>query len=126
MMRGFKKERIQFLIATDVAARGIDVEGLSFVIQHQLPDAIQYYTHRSGRTARAGRKGVSLTLIEASERGLITKLEQSLGLNFKLGCRPMKKILNQGGNVLSTFTQRRERNSNHVEPMKEVFAKAPF
>ena len=84
VMRGFKKERIQFLIATDVAARGIDVEGLAFVIQHQLPDAIQYYTHRSGRTARAGRKGVSLTLIEASERGQITKLEQSLGLNFTL------------------------------------------
>lgn len=84
VMRGFKKERIQFLIATDVAARGIDVEGLSFVIQHQLPDAMQYYTHRSGRTARAGKKGVSLTLIEPGERGEITKLEQSLGLNFSL------------------------------------------
>ncbi len=84
VMRGFKKERIQFLIATDVAARGIDVEGLSFVIQHQLPDAMQYYTHRSGRTARAGKKGVSLTLIEPGERGQITKLEQSLGVNFSL------------------------------------------
>jgi ATP-dependent RNA helicase DeaD len=84
VMRGFKKERIQYLIATDVAARGIDVEGLSFVIQHQLPDAIQYYTHRSGRTARAGKAGVSLTLIEPGERGQITKLEQSLALNFSL------------------------------------------
>lgn len=84
VMRAFQKERTQFLIATDVAARGIDVEGLSFVIQHQLPDAIQYYTHRSGRTARAGKKGVSLTLIEPGERGQITKLEQSLGLNFSL------------------------------------------
>ncbi|TVP78876.1 MAG: DEAD/DEAH box helicase [Puniceicoccaceae bacterium] len=84
VMRGFKKERIQFLIATDVAARGIDVEGLSFVIQHQLPDAMQYYTHRSGRTARAGKRGVSLTLIEPGERGEITKLEQSLGLNFSV------------------------------------------
>ncbi len=84
VMRAFKKERIQFLIATDVAARGIDIEGLSFVIQHQLPDAMQYYTHRSGRTARAGKKGVSLTLIEPGERAQITKLEQSLGLNFSL------------------------------------------
>lgn len=84
VMRGFQKERIQFLIATDVAARGIDVEGLSFVIQHQLPDAMQYYTHRSGRTARAGKQGFSLTLIEPGERGQITKLEQSLGLNFTL------------------------------------------
>jgi len=84
VMRAFKKERTQFLIATDVAARGIDIEGLSFVIHHQLPDAIQYYTHRSGRTARAGKKGVSLTLIGPGERGQITKLEQSLSLNFSL------------------------------------------
>ena len=54
VMRGFKKERIQFLIATDVAARGIDVEGLAFVIQHQLPDAIQYYTHRCGQYCARG------------------------------------------------------------------------
>jgi ATP-dependent RNA helicase DeaD len=84
VMRSFKKERTQFLIATDVAARGIDVEGLSFVIQSQLPDAMQYYTHRSGRTARAGKKGVSITLIEPSERSKITKLEQELGVNFTL------------------------------------------
>jgi ATP-dependent RNA helicase DeaD len=84
VMRAFKKERTQFLLATDVAARGIDVEGLSFVIQHQLPDAMQYYTHRSGRTARAGKKGISITLIEPKERRKITQLEKELGLNFTL------------------------------------------
>lgn len=84
VMRAFKKERLQYLVATDVAARGIDIEGLSFVIQHQLPDAAQYYTHRSGRTARAGKKGISLTLIEPTERARITKLEESLALNFTL------------------------------------------
>lgn len=84
VMRAFKKERTQYLIATDVAARGIDVEGLSFVIQQQLPDAMQYYTHRSGRTARAGKKGVSITLIEPKERRKITQLEKELGLNFTL------------------------------------------
>ncbi|MGC6423993.1 MAG: DEAD/DEAH box helicase [Lentimonas sp.] len=84
VMRAFKKERLQYLIATDVAARGIDIEGLSFVIQHQLPDATQYYTHRSGRTARAGKKGVSLTLIEPNERSRISKLEQELAVNFTL------------------------------------------
>ncbi len=82
IMRSFKKERVQFLIATDVAARGIDVEGLSFVIHHQLPEQIEYYTHRSGRTARAGKKGISLTLIEPRERPKITKLENELGLSF--------------------------------------------
>jgi ATP-dependent RNA helicase DeaD len=84
VMRSFKNERTQFLLATDVAARGIDVEGLSFVIQHQLPDAMQYYTHRSGRTARAGKKGVSITLIEPKERRKITQLEKELGLNFSM------------------------------------------
>lgn len=84
IMRAFRKERVQFLIATDVAARGIDVEGLSFVINHQLPDALQYYTHRSGRTARAGKTGVSIVLIEPDERERLTKLEAELALNFKL------------------------------------------
>lgn len=83
VMRSFQKERTQFLIATDVAARGIDVEGLSFVIHHQLPDAMQYYTHRSGRTARAGKKGISICLIEPKERREITKLENELGLSFQ-------------------------------------------
>jgi ATP-dependent RNA helicase DeaD len=82
VMRSFKKERSQFLIATDVAARGIDVEGLSFVIHHQLPEQMEYYTHRSGRTARAGKKGTSITLIEPRERPKITKLENELGLSF--------------------------------------------
>ena len=82
VMRSFKKERTQFLIATDVAARGIDVEGLSFVIHHQLPEQMEYYTHRSGRTARAGRKGVSIVLIEPRERAKITKLENELDLSF--------------------------------------------
>ena len=82
VMRSFKKKRSQFLIATDVAARGIDVEGLSFVIHHQVPVQIEYYTHRSGRTARAGKKGVSITLIEPRERGKITKLENELRLTF--------------------------------------------
>jgi len=83
VMRAFKKERAQFLIATDVAARGIDVEGLSFVIHRQLPEKRQYYTHRAGRTARAGKKGVSICLIEPEERARITELEQELGLVFQ-------------------------------------------
>lgn len=83
VMRSFKKGRTQFLIATDIAARGIDVEGLSFVIHHQLPEQTEYYTHRSGRTARAGKKGISLVLIEPRERAKITKLETELGLSFR-------------------------------------------
>lgn len=82
VMRGFKKGRIQFLIASDLAARGIDVEGLSFVIHQQLPDQAAQYTHRSGRTARAGKKGVSIALIDPKERKRIARLEQELSLSF--------------------------------------------
>ncbi|MGE9267234.1 MAG: DEAD/DEAH box helicase [Verrucomicrobiales bacterium] len=82
VMRAFKKERVQFLIATDVAARGIDVEGLSFVLHHQLPEQMEYYTHRSGRTGRAGKKGLSIVLLEPRERKRIKRIEHELGLHF--------------------------------------------
>lgn len=82
VLRSFRKGRFQFLIATDVAARGIDVEGLAFVIHHQLPDQTDYYTHRSGRTGRAGRTGVSIAFIGQDEKPQITKLAKTLGLNF--------------------------------------------
>ena len=83
VMPAVKKERTSFLIATDVAARGIDVEGLSFVIHRQLPEQRQYYTHRAGRTARAGRTGFSICLIEPGERPDITELVEELGLTFQ-------------------------------------------
>lgn len=82
VLRSFRKGRFQFLIATDVAARGIDVEGLAFVIHHQLPDQIDYYTHRSGRTGRAGRPGVSIALIGQKEKVDIASLSKALGLSF--------------------------------------------
>jgi ATP-dependent RNA helicase DeaD len=82
VLRSFRKGRFQFLIATDVAARGIDVEGLAFVLHHQLPDQVDYYTHRSGRTGRAGRTGVSIALICDQERSAIARLGQELGLAF--------------------------------------------
>ncbi len=82
VLRSFRKGRFQFLIATDVAARGIDVEGLAFVLHHQLPDQIDYYTHRSGRTGRAGRTGVSIALICHPEKASLAKLGKALGLSF--------------------------------------------
>lgn len=82
VMRAFKKGRLECLIATDVAARGIDVDNLAFVMHHQLPDQTEYYTHRSGRTARAGKKGVSIVLAEPKDRKRIKALESELGLYF--------------------------------------------
>lgn len=82
MMRMFKKERARLLVTTDIAARGIDVEGLSFVIHHQLPEKNEYYTHRSGRTARAGKSGISLALIHRMDAKRIARLERELGIRF--------------------------------------------
>jgi ATP-dependent RNA helicase DeaD len=59
-MRAFKNESLQILVSTDVSARGIDVNDLAFIIHHQLPEHLEYYTHRSGRTARAGKTGKSI------------------------------------------------------------------
>ncbi|WP_271405388.1 DEAD/DEAH box helicase [Tenacibaculum soleae] len=82
VMRAFKKENIQVLVSTDVAARGIDVQNLGFVLHHQLPEKLEYYTHRSGRTARAGKKGVSLVLVLNNERNNIKEAERTLQIQF--------------------------------------------
>jgi len=83
IIRAFRKERSQFLIATDVVARGIDIEGLNFVLHHQLPDQVEYYTHRAGRTGRAGNKGLSLLLTEPRERKRLKRLSQELNVTFE-------------------------------------------
>lgn len=83
VMRMFKKERVRILVTTDIAARGIDVEGLSFVIHYQLPEKNEYYTHRSGRTARAGKSGISLAVIAKREEKTILQLQRELGIVFR-------------------------------------------
>ncbi|MFL1896401.1 DEAD/DEAH box helicase [Aquimarina sp. 2-A2] len=82
VMRAFKNKKLQYLVSTDVAARGIDVDNLAFVVHYQLPDQFEYYTHRSGRTARAGKTGVSLALIVKQELKTIRALESELGIRF--------------------------------------------
>lgn len=79
-MRAFKNESLRLLVATDIAARGIDVEDLSFVIHYEMPDQEAYYTHRSGRTARAGKEGLSLALVTTKELRTLRKYEKSLEL----------------------------------------------
>ena len=83
VMRAFKNESLQFLVSTDVSARGIDVNNLAFVIHHQLPDQMEYYTHRSGRTARAGKTGKSIALIISGEEQDIQKVQKELNIKFK-------------------------------------------
>ena len=88
-MRAFKKGTLQMLVATDLAARGIDVEGLSYVVHYQLPDKEEYYTHRSGRTARAGKEGISLCLVTTTEMKQLRYFEKALGIGFNQ-IRPVK------------------------------------
>ena len=82
-MRAFKKGTLNVLVATDIAARGIDVRGLEYVIHFQLPDKEEYYTHRAGRTARAGLSGVSLCLVSTQEMKHIRYFEKTLKIAFK-------------------------------------------
>ena len=83
VMKRFKARAMQLLIATDVAARGIDVDNLTHVFHHTLPDQLESYTHRSGRTARAGNKGISLAFINPREGRRITELERKNGIRFE-------------------------------------------
>ena len=83
VMRAFKNGSLQYLVSTDVSARGIDVADLGFVIHYQLPEQREYYTHRSGRTARAGKKGESIALVLPSEMQDIYDLQKKLNIRFQ-------------------------------------------
>jgi ATP-dependent RNA helicase DeaD len=83
VMRAFKNESLQVLVSTDVSARGIDVNNLAFVLHHQLPEQLDYYTHRSGRTARAGKTGQSIALIIPGEMQKVIDIQKALGITFR-------------------------------------------
>lgn len=83
VMRKFKAGQLKLLAATDVAARGIDVDDLTHVVHFDMPDDLAYYTHRSGRTGRAGRKGVAIALVTPAENYKIRNLERQLGIAFQ-------------------------------------------
>jgi ATP-dependent RNA helicase DeaD len=83
VMRAFKNEKLQILVATDLAARGIDIDNLSYVIHYQLPEQMEYFTHRSGRTARAGKKGLSLCIVNNKELQKLKTIESNLDISIK-------------------------------------------
>jgi len=82
VMKSFRAKQIQMLVATDVAARGIDVEDITHVINYQLPDEIETYTHRSGRTGRAGKSGISMVIVSKSEVRKIKSIERIIQKEF--------------------------------------------
>ena len=82
-MQKFRQHTVQLLVATDVAARGLDVDDLTHVINYGLPDDIENYTHRSGRTGRAGKKGTSLSIVHSREKHKIRNIEKEIGKAFE-------------------------------------------
>lgn len=82
VMRAFRGEKLQYMVATDISARGIDVADLGFVVHYQLPDQTEFFLHRSGRTGRAGKKGYSLAIITSKEMDQLKKIERELSLTM--------------------------------------------
>src|SRR6476661_1581238 len=82
VMDEFREKTLQLLIATDVAARGIDVQGITHVINFELPDDVEVYTHRSGRTGRAGKTGVCMSIVHTRETGRIRQIERMVQVPF--------------------------------------------
>ncbi len=90
-MQRFRQHRIQLLVATDVAARGLDVDDLTHVINYGMPDDIENYTHRSGRTGRAGKRGTSICIVHQRERSRIRDVEHTIKKEFTRGTLPTPK-----------------------------------
>ncbi len=90
-MQKFRQHRTQLLVATDVAARGLDVDELTHVINYGLPDDVENYTHRSGRTGRAGKRGTSISIIHLREKHKVRVIEKVIGKKFEAGTLPDPK-----------------------------------
>ena len=88
VMRKFRRQSIRLLVATDVAARGLDVDAISHIIHYNLPDGPETYTHRSGRTARAGRSGISMALATPREMGRVRHIERTNAMRFEVARFP--------------------------------------
>lgn len=100
IMGQFREGHIDILVATDLAARGIDVKEISYVVNYHLPDVFETYVHRSGRTARAGAKGLSLTIIQREELFEIADFEKELGIHFKRMAKADAKSIEENNALL--------------------------
>ncbi|WP_282032263.1 DEAD/DEAH box helicase [Winogradskyella eximia] len=126
VMKSFRNQQIQMLVATDVAARGIDVDDITHVINYQLPDEIETYTHRSGRTGRAGKTGVSMVIVSKSEVRKIKSIERIIKKDFD------KKEIPSGGDIVEVqlmslankihTTETNHEIDKHLESINELFA----
>jgi superfamily II DNA/RNA helicase len=100
IMEQFREGHINILVATDLAARGIDVAAISYVVNYHLPDTYENYVHRSGRTARAGAKGLSLTVLQQEEATEIKDFERELGIKFVKFQKPSAENIEENNTLL--------------------------
>ena len=100
IMEQFREGHITILVATDLAARGIDVAAISYVVNYHLPDTYENYVHRSGRTARAGAKGLSLTVLQQEEVAEIPDFERELGIKFVKFQKPSAENIEENNTLL--------------------------
>lgn len=126
IMGQFREGFIHILVATDLAARGIDVKEISYVVNYHLPDVAELYVHRSGRTARAGAKGYSLTVIQEEEIGKLKEFQAELGIDFKEFKKPDAQSIEENNMVLwakQLFKTKpdHEISANLKEKIKTVF-----
>jgi len=125
VMGKFRKKSIQILVATDVAARGLDVNELSHVINHKLPDQIENYNHRSGRTGRAGNKGISIVLVNGKEKGKLRQIEKIIQKKFVQGKVPSGKeiVQNQLMNLIDKVQNTEVNESEMEEFLPSIYEK---
>ena len=100
IMEQFREGHINILVATDLAARGIDVKEIAYVVNYHLPDTYENYVHRSGRTARAGANGLSLTVLQAEEEAEIADFERELGIQFTMFSKPSTSSIEDNNTLL--------------------------
>ncbi len=124
-MQKFRQHRTQLLIATDVAARGLDVDELTHVINYGLPDDVENYTHRSGRTGRAGKRGTSISIIHLREKGRVRIIEKVIGKKFDVGTLPEpKEICTKQLYRVMDELERIEVDDNQIAPfLPEIYRK---
>ena len=125
VMKSFRNQQIQMLVATDVAARGIDVDDITHVINYQLPDEPEIYTHRSGRTGRAGKTGISMVIVSKSEVRKIKGIERIIKKQFE------KKEIPSGSDIVEVqlmslankihTTETNHEIDKHLESINELF-----
>ena len=119
VMNRFRARKISILVATDIAARGLDVNDLTHVINYNLPDVPQVYTHRSGRTGRAGKKGISIAIIGPRDFAKVSEIEKKSNIVFSKGRVPTLEEISHK-RIMSLIDMVRSSNKNSKESIKSL------